>query len=73
MRSGTVNTPRELPDGGALFVTIAQWLTPQGRLIDKVGIFPDIEVIPTDDDIDRRRDPQLYRAIDVLRGQVRSP
>jgi carboxyl-terminal processing protease len=70
---GTVNTPRELPDGGALFVTISQWLTPSGRLIDKVGVFPDIEVIPSDDDIDRRRDPQLYRAIDVLRGQVRSP
>jgi carboxyl-terminal processing protease len=70
---GTVNTPRELADGGAIFVTIAQWLTPQGRLIDKVGILPDIEIIPTDDDIDRRRDPQLYRAVDVLRGQVRSP
>lgn len=70
---GTVNTPRELPDGGALFVTIAQWLTPNGTLIDKVGIRPDIEVIPSDEDIDLRRDPQMFRAIEVLRGQVRAP
>jgi carboxyl-terminal processing protease len=70
---GTVNTPRELTDGGALFVTIAEWLTPSGALIDKVGIRPDIEVIPSDDDIDARRDVQLFKAIDVLRGQVKAP
>jgi carboxyl-terminal processing protease len=70
---GTVNTPKELPDGGVMFVTIAQWLTPTGALIDKVGVRPDIEVLPTDDDIDARRDVQLFRAIDVLRGQVKAP
>lgn len=70
---GTVNSPHELADGGALFVTIAQWLTPKGRQIDKVGITPDIEVIPTDKDIDLRRDVVLFRAIDVLRGQAKSP
>jgi carboxyl-terminal processing protease len=70
---GTVNTPKELPDGGVIFVTIAEWLTPNGSLIDKVGIRPDIEILPTDDDIDARRDVQLFRAIDVLRGQVKAP
>jgi carboxyl-terminal processing protease len=70
---GTVNTPRELSDGGVVFVTIAQWLTPSGALIDKIGVRPDIEVLPTDEDIDARRDVQLFRAIDVLRGQVRAP
>ena len=70
---GTVNSPRELSDGGALYVTIAEWLTPTGRLINKVGIFPDIEVIPTDDEIDQRLDPQLMKAVDVLQGQARSP
>lgn len=70
---GTVNSPRELPDGGALFVTIAQWLTPNGTLIEGVGVRPDIEVILSDEDIDLRRDAQLLRAIDVLRGQVRGP
>ena len=70
---GTVNSPRELSDGGALFVTIAQWLTPSGILIDKVGIRPDIEVLPTDEDIDLRLDVQLFRAIEVIQGQVLAP
>ncbi|HEU0073956.1 MAG TPA: S41 family peptidase, partial [Dehalococcoidia bacterium] len=35
---GTVNSPRELSDGGALYVTIAEWLTPSGTLINNVGI-----------------------------------
>ena len=34
---GTVNSPRELSDGGALYVTIAEWLTPSGTLINNVG------------------------------------
>jgi carboxyl-terminal processing protease len=70
---GTVNTPKELSDGGVVFVTIAQWLTPNGALIDKVGVRPDIELVPSDDDIDARRDVQLFRAIEVLRGQAKSP
>lgn len=70
---GTVNSPRELSDGGALYVTIAEWLTPSGTLINNVGIFPDIEVIPTDDEIDQRLDPQLIQAVDLLQGQVRGP
>ncbi len=70
---GTVNTAQQLSDGGALFVTIAEWLTPTGALIDKVGIRPDIEVIPSDDDLSARRDVQLFKAIDVLRGQAQSP
>ncbi len=70
---GTVNSPRQLRDGGALFVTIAQWLTPSGTLIDKVGVRPDVEVLLTDEDIDLRRDAQLHRAIDILQGQLRAP
>jgi carboxyl-terminal processing protease len=70
---GTVNSPRELSDGGALYVTIAEWLTPSGTLINNVGVFPDIEVIPTDDEIDQRLDPQLIEAVEVLQGQVKAP
>jgi carboxyl-terminal processing protease len=70
---GTVNSPRELSDGGALYVTIAEWLTPKGTLINKVGITPDVEVIPTDADIDQRIDPQLIKAVDLLQGQVKAP
>ena len=66
---GTVNVAQELSgDQGALFVTIARWLTPRHVLIDGVGIRPDIEVALTDADIDARRDTQLLRAIDYLRN-----
>jgi carboxyl-terminal processing protease len=66
---GTVNIPEKLSDDrGALFVTIARWLTPKRVLIDGVGIKPDIEVTLSDDDASAHRDTQLFKAIDFLRG-----
>ena len=70
---GTVNIARQLRDGGALFVSIARWLTPKRIQIDGSGIRPDVEVTLTDDDIDARRDAQLLRAIELLRGQASVP
>jgi carboxyl-terminal processing protease len=70
---GTVNIARPLGDGGALFVTIARWLTPKRIQIDGVGIHPDIEVALSDEDIDLRRDAQLLRAVDYLRSQATTP
>src|SRR5690606_19436260 len=67
---GTVNLARDLSDGGALYVTIREWLTPSRTLINNVGIRPDIEVIPTDEDIDAGIDTVLQRAIEVLQGQI---
>lgn len=65
---GTVNISRDLDDGGALFVSIARWLTPERVQIDGVGIRPDIEALLSDEDIDLRRDSQLHRAVEHLRG-----
>lgn len=65
---GSVNVSRDLDDGGALFVSIARWLTPKRIQIDGVGIRPDIEVLLSDEDIDLRRDSQLHRAVEHLRG-----
>jgi carboxyl-terminal processing protease len=70
---GTVNTARPLSDGGALFVSIARWLTPDRIQIDGVGIQPDIEVTLSDEDINLRRDTQLLRAIDYLRSLAVAP
>ena len=69
---GVVNVQRKLPDGGVLYVTTAQWLTPTGTIIDRVGVRPDIELSPRAEDIAQNRDVQLQRALDVLRGQVRA-
>jgi carboxyl-terminal processing protease len=70
---GTVNIARPLSDGGALFVSIARWLTPERVQIDGVGINPNIEVALSDEDINLRRDSQLLRAIDYLRSEAAIP
>ncbi len=41
---GLVQSVRSLADGSGLTVTVAKYLTPNGRDINQNGIFPDIEV-----------------------------
>uniref|UniRef100_A0A7C4LZD6 S41 family peptidase n=1 Tax=candidate division CPR3 bacterium TaxID=2268181 RepID=A0A7C4LZD6_UNCC3 len=42
---GSVQEMQVLKEGGALKITIAKWLTPNGSAIDKTGIMPDIEIL----------------------------
>lgn len=68
---GTVNRARPLGDGGAIYVSIARWLTPDGNLIEGRGVTPDIPVELTDEDFDRAAqdpdyDPYIFRAIEFL-------
>jgi carboxyl-terminal processing protease len=70
---GSVNHLRELSDGGAIYITIARWLTPNGEQIEGIGLTPDIQVTPSAEDIEADRDVQLYRAIDYLRQEVQAP
>ena len=51
---------------GAVRVTIAKWLTPEGRTIHKLGLAPDVAVELTDEDAAAERDPQLDKAIELL-------
>lgn len=69
---GSVNHLRELSDGGALYVTIARWLTPNGDQIEGVGLPPDIEVATTDQELITGVGPQLYAAINYLHGQLQA-
>ncbi len=63
---GSVNILRDLSNGGGLYITIAHWFTPLGRLIEDTGIEPDIEVREVRDD--READiKQLERAIEELK------
>ncbi len=50
---------------GAVKVTIAKWLTPNGDQINKVGIAPQEEVVMTNEDFLQNRDPQMERALEI--------
>jgi carboxyl-terminal processing protease len=65
---GSVNHIRNLSNGGALYVTIARWRTPNGELIEGVGLEPDFAVALTPEDVEADRDTQLFAAIDFLQG-----
>ena len=51
---------------GLVRVTIARWLTPNGRTIHELGIEPDIEIEFTEEDFLNEIDPQLDKAIELL-------
>jgi carboxyl-terminal processing protease len=56
-------------NNGAVRVTTAHWLTPNGRTIQGTGIAPDVVVARTADDITANRDPQLDAAVNLLLGK----
>jgi carboxyl-terminal processing protease len=60
---GSVQELVPLSSDTAVKVTIAKWITPSGKNLNKDGLNPDIEVKLTDDDIKNQRDPQLDRAL----------
>lgn len=67
---GTVQEVFELPGGSSLRVTVAHWLTPNGRNLSKEGVDPDIVVDRTREQIQNNEDPQLDAALEwLLDGQ----
>lgn len=65
---GSVQSVHELPDGSSLHVTTARWYTPNGNQIDKTGLQPDYRVPVTAEDRSSGTDPQLERALAVIRS-----
>ncbi len=55
---------------GAVRITIAHWLTPNGRQIDKIGLTPDVYVPRTAADRQAGRDPQLDAAVETLTAML---
>jgi carboxyl-terminal processing protease len=69
---GVVQTIYPLPDGSAVKITTARYVTPKGRDINSVGIQPDVVV---DENASPRygdpaRDLQLQTAITYLQGKI---
>ncbi|KKQ35422.1 MAG: Carboxy-terminal-processing protease [Candidatus Nomurabacteria bacterium GW2011_GWB1_37_5] len=64
---GSVQELIDITPDTALKITIAKWLTPGGTSISEQGLKPDIEVKITKEDIDAKRDPQMDKAIEILK------
>jgi carboxyl-terminal processing protease len=62
---GTVQQWIELPNTGALKLTIARWLTPDKRWIHQEGIVPDVKVASLAEPMPDK-DPQLDEAVQIL-------
>jgi len=62
---GSVQQLFTLPDNkSAVKITVAKWITPNGKNLNKDGLVPDVEVKLSDDDIAAGRDPQLDKALE---------
>jgi len=61
---GSVQEIQNLDTLSVLKLTIAKWLTPNDRTIDKEGIKPNIEVDLTETDQAQNKDPQLDKALE---------
>jgi carboxyl-terminal processing protease len=64
---GSVQEYIKLNSETALKVTVARWLTPNGKSISEGGLTPDVEVKVTPEDITAGRDPQMDKAIELLK------
>ena len=66
---GSVQRLVPLDKDSAVKITIAEYHTPKDRSIHGKGIVPDIVVeMPKDTDINPTRDPQLEKAVELLKG-----
>lgn len=68
---GSVQTIEELSFGGAVKLTFAHYVTPKNRVIDKIGLTPDVKVeMEPELQLEKATDTQLQKAIEVLRGKL---
>lgn len=68
---GTVQEYMDLSDGSIVKITIAHWVLPSGRILDHDGLKPDYEVKLTEEDAKNGKDPQLDKAVQVLKDEIK--
>ncbi len=63
---GSVQQIFHQPDGSAVKITIANFMSPQGNLINKKGVTPDYTVEMPPKDVGKEKDTQLAKAQSLL-------
>ena len=64
---GSVQELQDLAGNSEIKITVAKWFTPKGRGIHKIGLEPDIKVVLTPDDVKNEKDPQMDKALELLK------
>ncbi len=68
---GSVQQIEELSFGGAIKLTIAHYLTPKGRVIDKKGVVPEVVVkMDAEKQAEKSTDAQYQRALEEIRKKL---
>lgn len=67
---GSVQELLKLPGNTSVKITVAKWLTPSGSYIMEKGISPDVEVEIKAEDYENNRDPQLDKALEILKEKL---
>lgn len=65
---GSVQEVVDITSDTLLKITVAKWLTPNGNLIHDKGLTPDYPVEFTKEDMEAKRDPQMNKAIELLKS-----
>ena len=65
---GSVQEMEELDDGSSVKITVARWLTPSGKSIMDEGLEPDVKIELTSEDYEKGLDPQLDKALEILKN-----
>lgn len=65
---GTIQEAQNLAGGTGIHITVAKWLTPNGRSVnDTQGFDPDVKIeTGKDEKIGQDKDPQLEKALELL-------
>jgi len=63
---GSVQELVKITPETSLKVTVARWFTPNGLSISAGGLTPDVEVKLTQEDLEKKKDPQMDKALQLL-------
>jgi carboxyl-terminal processing protease len=64
---GSVQELIQITPNTSLKLTIAKWLTPNGKSLSDDGLEPDTKVEMAKEDIDANKDPQMDKAMELLK------